>query len=98
MIAPTSYVIDENKADVTFTRKASDAQLDSIRLLMAARGAELNYTSVKKDGNLLNELAFTLTYGGHTGMARTNFVNLRGRPFGYYLEFGQGGKFVVGEK
>lgn len=77
MYPPTTFVIDHDQANVSFTRAASTAQLDSIRELMAQRGAELVYTSIKKDGDKLSELSFTLSYGGHTGSAKTNFVNLR---------------------
>ncbi len=98
MYPPTTFVIDHDQANVSFTRAASTAQLDSIRELMAQRGAELVYTSIKKDGDKLSELSFTLSYGGHTGSAKTNFVNLRGKHFGFIVEFRDGGRFLVGEK
>ena len=87
MFAPTTFVIDHDQANVSFTRTASTAQLDTIRQLMGQQGADLVYTSIKKDGDKLSELSFTLSYGGHTGSAKTNFVNLRGRSFGFIVEF-----------
>lgn len=98
MYAPTTFVIDHDKANVNFTRAASTAQLDSIRQRMAQQGADLVYTSIKKDGELLSELSFTLSYGGHKAIAKTNFVNLRGKQFGFLVEFREGGRFLVGEK
>lgn len=72
--------------------------LDSISQAVQDNGISLQYTSLKYDGNKLNELEFVLSDGNHTGAAKTNFVN-KIKPFGFKVDRRPGATltFQVGE-
>ncbi len=93
----TSIELSEQQIVVFFTRTATEQLLDSIKTVCQSKGVQLEYSSIKKDGKLLNELEFIVQYQHRRGMAKTNFVNLRSKHFGFEIEFRPDGKFKIGD-
>ena len=81
---PKEYkIVNSNeRIEVQFGRKMSLALLDSIRQVVAERGVQLEFSTVKYDGSLLTELEFQIKAGVHTGAAATHFI-YNGKPFGF---------------
>ncbi|NOT37396.1 MAG: hypothetical protein HOP11_08470 [Saprospiraceae bacterium] len=89
--------INNQGAEVHFTRKMKQEDLNSIKSSLQNYGVEINYLDSKFDGGNLSKLSFEIkTLNGQVGEASTNFVNLRGKPFGFKLKY-DGSEFIVGE-
>jgi hypothetical protein len=95
---PHKVIIEPNYVEVQFGRVMSRALLDSIQTALEYKGIHMTYTSVKYDGNKLNELGFLISDGINTGTAKTNFVN-KVKPFGFRIDRRPGAKknLQVGE-
>lgn len=95
-IAEPQIDIQDSYADIRFTRKTSNDQLDFIKSELKKRNVEIQFPDIRKDGDLLSELSFELNYNGNAGYAKTNFINLRGKDFGITIDFSKG-EFLVGD-
>lgn len=95
---PHKIIIEPDFVEVHFGRMMSRTLLDSIQTVLENKGIHLAYSTVKYDGNKLNELEFLISDGINTGTAKTNFV-LKGRPFGFRVDRRPGAKssLQVGE-
>ncbi|MEP7196312.1 MAG: hypothetical protein ABI851_07305 [Saprospiraceae bacterium] len=89
--------IGTDHAEVHFTRGTSNDQLDFIHNELEKKEIIIEYSNVKWDGGILSQLEFTIKNKfGNVGTAKTNFANLRGRPFGFYIQY-DGSVFKVGD-
>jgi hypothetical protein len=95
---PAKIIIEPNYVEVHFGRMMSRSLLDSLSNVLEQKGIHLTYTSIKYDGDKLNELEFLISDGINTGTAKTNFV-YKGKPFGFKVDHKPGAKksLVVGE-
>ncbi|MEO6189668.1 MAG: hypothetical protein ABIO44_04135 [Saprospiraceae bacterium] len=91
--------ITHQVAEVHFERPMTQELLNEIKTKLEAEGIIINYTTINWDGKLLSKLGFEIIDNkGRRGAATTNFVNLRGKAFGFRVDLGSGnGGLIVGD-
>lgn len=89
--------IGDSGAEVHFTRKITQSDLDQIAAKLKTYNVIIEFIETKFDGGNLSKISFIIGLAnGNKGQAATNFVNLRGRPFGFRIKY-DGSVLIVGE-
>lgn len=94
---PTTLEITDKKIEAHFTRAATKSQLDSIQQVLTHHKIQLEYTILNWDNEVLSEMEFKVIVKNQYGIARSNFVNLRGKHFGFMIDLKDDNNFLVGD-
>jgi len=89
--------IAPNFVEVHFERTMSRAELDKLKVDLAAVNVKIVYTDMKYDGDLLNFLSFTVEHNGQVGSSSSYFT--QHNPWGFLIDSrnGQTARLLVGE-
>ncbi len=90
-------LIEPNFVEVHFERPMSKADLEKLKVDLAAVDVNIDYTDMKYDGDLLNYLAFTVEHKGKVGSSSSFFT--QHNPWGLLIDSrdGQTARLLVGE-